>query len=169
MCELQSFNKDETDFILKGTNSSLFIFFASSWSGSWRCVRRRAGSCRSTPTRFSSRLQTTAQISLNRLSTPWRSHADESDLDTKPRLSPETFTFLCRRNCWGIFFFISSSLTPPLCPYTPCNKLSGPGVLFGLTETSILILTDRLEKGSQCSNFLLSPQSLIQSRNCLSA
>lgn len=52
----------------------------SSWSGSWRYVRRRAGSCRSTPTLFSSRSQTTALISWSRLSTPWRSLADSSDL-----------------------------------------------------------------------------------------
>lgn len=57
---------------------------SSSWSGSWRCVRRRAESCRNTPTRFSSRLQTTVPISWSRSSMPWRSLAENSDLRHNP-------------------------------------------------------------------------------------
>lgn len=56
------------------------MFFPSRSRESWMCVRRRAGSCRSTPTLFSSRSQTTAPISWSRLSMPWRSRADTSDL-----------------------------------------------------------------------------------------
>lgn len=58
--------------------------FSCSWSGSWRCVRRRAESCRNMPTLFSSRLQTTALISWSRSSTPSKSLAENSDLRHNP-------------------------------------------------------------------------------------
>lgn len=71
---------------LKGKITNDPCWFVCSWSGSWRCVRRRAVSCRSTLTRCCSRSQTTAPTSWSRWSTRWRSRAnaavaaDASDL-----------------------------------------------------------------------------------------
>lgn len=67
---------------LKGTVTNHPCWFVCSWSGSWRCVRRRAVSCRSTPTRCCSRSQTTAPTSWSRWSTRWRSRANATDLHT---------------------------------------------------------------------------------------
>lgn len=116
-----------------------------SWSGSWRCVRRRAVSCRSTPTRCCSRSQTTAPTSWSRWSTRWKSRAnaaaaataasaDASDLQTSLSSRPglhtaggcgdEMLWFLGKQ----LLFLLSiqpcnysSSAPPPPPPPTSCS------------------------------------------------
>lgn len=71
--------------MLKNSNTyAVCVFCASSWNGSWRCARRRVESCKSMPTVFYSKLQTTAPTSWSRLSMPWKSRPDSSDLAHDP-------------------------------------------------------------------------------------
>lgn len=106
--------------------------FSCSWSGSWRCVRRRAESCRNMPTLFSSRLQTTALISWSRSSTPSKSLAENSDLrhnlseSRSPYLHPpKSERFLERRESRGHYHILldSSSSCPSFYPATNCQDL----------------------------------------------